>query len=84
MQSLITELTNENKELLEKTKNYEIKINSLLQTNKEILNSNMGLDNIFVSNSVMNNENQQKKENDKKEEKNKDETESISKDDEDQ
>jgi hypothetical protein len=84
MQSLITELTNENKELLEKTKNYEIKINSLLQTNKEILNSNMGLDNIFVSNSAMNNENQQKNENDKKEEKNKDETESISKDDEDQ
>ena len=84
MQSLITELTNENKELLEKTKNYEIKINSLLQTNKEILNSNMGLDNIFVNNSVMNNENQQKNENDKKEEKNKDETESISKDDEDQ
>ena len=83
MQSLITELTNENKELLEKTKNYEIKINSLLQTNKEILNSNMGLDNIFVSNSAMNNENQQKNENDKKEEKNKDETESISKDDED-
>lgn len=84
MQSLITELTKENKELLEKTKNYEIKINSLLQTNKEILNSNMGLDNIFVSNNAMNNENQRKNENDKKEEKNKNETESISKDDEDQ
>ena len=37
MQSLITELTKENKELLEKNRNYELKINSLLQTNKEIL-----------------------------------------------
>ena len=37
MQSLIAELTKENKELLEKNQNYESKINSLLQTNKEIL-----------------------------------------------
>ena len=65
MQSLITELTNENKELLEKTKNYELKINSLLQTNKEILNSNLGLDNLFISNNNNinnNNDNTQKKE----------------------
>ena len=53
MQSLITELTKENKELLEKNKNYEIKINSLLQTNKEILNSNMGMDDLFKSNNNM-------------------------------
>ena len=37
MQSLIAELTKENKELLEKNQSYELKINSLLQTNKEIL-----------------------------------------------
>ena len=53
MQSLITELTKDNKELLEKNKNYEIKINSLLQTNKEILNSNMGMDDLFKSNNNM-------------------------------
>ena len=55
MQSLITELTKENKELLEKNQNYEIKINSLLQTNREILNSNMGLDNLFLNNNIQNN-----------------------------
>ena len=87
MQSLITELTNENKELLEKTKNYELKINSLLQTNKEILNSNLGLDNLFVkSNNIQNNnDNIPKKDNDNKEKKikNDNENESISKDDDD-
>jgi len=85
MQSLITELTKENKELLEKNQNYELKINSLLQTNKEILNSNMGLDSLFMS---MNNQNQinntnPKKDKETKDQKNHDETESISKDDED-
>ena len=62
MQSLISELTKENKELLEKNKNYELKINSLLQTNKEILNSNLGMDNLFLSNNIINNENNQMKE----------------------
>ena len=87
MQSLITDLTNENKELLEKTKNYELKISSLLQTNKEILNSNLGLDNLFVNgnNIQNNNDNVPKKGNDNKEKKSKNgnEIESISKDDDD-
>ena len=67
MQSLITELTKENKELLEKNRNYELKINSLLQTNKEILNSNLGLENLFINNNSINNnknnDNTQQKEN---------------------
>ena len=67
MQSLITELTKENKELLEKNRNYELKINSLLQTNKEILNSNLGLENLFINNNSINNnknnDNAQQKEN---------------------
>ena len=81
MQSLITELTKENKELLEKNQNYELKISSLLQTNKEILNSNMGLDNLFISNNIQNNDNNIKKEKQTKEKKEHNETESISKDD---
>ena len=81
MQSLITELTKENKELLEKNQNYELKINSLLQTNNEILKSNMGLDNLFISNNIQNNDTNTKKEKEPKEQKNHDETESISKDD---
>ena len=82
MQSLITELTKENKELLEKNKSYEMRINSLLQTNKEILNSNMGLDNLFISNSIKNNDDIQKEKN-VKQKKDQDEMESISKDEED-
>ena len=77
MQSLIAELTKENKELLEKNQNYESKINSLLQTNKEILNSNLGLDNLFINN---NNQNNPQLVKETKVEKNPDETESISKD----
>ena len=76
MQSLIAELTKENKELLEKNQNYESKINSLLQTNKEILNSNLGLDNLFINN---NNQNNPQLVKETKVEKNPDETESISK-----
>ena len=83
MQSLITELTKENKELLEKNQNYEIKINSLLQTNREILNSNMGLDNLFLDNNIQNNKNKPQLEKEAKEQKNRDETESISKDEDD-
>ena len=82
MQSLITELTKENKELLEKNKSYEMRINSLLQTNKEILNSNMGLDNLFISNSIKNNDDIQKEKN-VKQKKDQDEMESISKDEDD-
>ena len=67
MQSLVAELTKENKELLEKNRNYELKINSLLQTNKEILNSNLGLENLFINNNSINNnknnDNTQQKEN---------------------
>ena len=75
MQSLISELTKENKELLEKNKNYELKINSLLQTNKEILNSNLGMDNLFLSNNIINNENNQMKEKEqKKQDENENET----------
>ena len=82
MQSLISELTKENKELLEKNKNYELKINSLLQTNKEILNSNLGMDNLFLSNNIINNENNQMKEKEQnKQDENENET--ISKDDDD-
>ena len=84
MQSLIAELTKENKELLEKNQSYELKINSLLQTNKEILNSNMGLDSLFMSNNNQINNTNSKKDKENKEQKNHDETESISKDDEDQ
>ena len=84
MQSLIVELTKENKELLEKNQSYELKINSLLQTNKEILNSNMGLDSLFMSNNNQINNTNSKKDKENKEQKNHDETESISKDDEDQ
>lgn len=84
MQSLIAELTKENKELLEKNQSYELKINSLLQTNKEILNSNMGLDSLFMSNNNQINNTNSKKDKKNKEQKNHDETESISKDDEDQ
>ena len=80
MQSLIAELTKENKELLEKNQNYESKINSLLQTNKEILNSNLGLDNLFINN---NNQNNPQLVKETKVEKNPDETESISKDEDD-
>ena len=80
MQSLIAELTKENKELLEKNQNYESKINSLLQTNKEILNSNLGLDNLFINN---NNQNNPQLVKEAKVEKNPDETESISKDEDD-
>ena len=83
MQSLITELTKENKELLEKNQNYEIKINSLLQTNREILNSNMCLDNLFLDNNIQNNKNKPQLEKEAKEQKNRDETESISKDEDD-
>ena len=85
MQSLISELTKENKELLEKNKNYELKINSLLQTNKEILNSNLGMDNLFLSNNIINNENNQMKEKENKVQKKQDENENetISKDDDD-
>ena len=74
MQSLIAELTKENKELLEKNQNYESKINSLLQTNKEILNSNLGLDNLFINN---NNQNNPQLVKETKVEKNPDETEST-------
>ena len=82
MQSLISELTKENKELLGKNKNYELKINSLLQTNKEILNSNLGMDNLFLSNNIINNENNQMKEKEQnKQDENENET--ISKDDDD-
>ena len=82
MQSLISELTKENKELLEKNKNYELKINSLLQTNKEILNSNLGMDNLFLSNNIINNENNKMKEKEQnKQDENENET--ISKDDDD-
>ena len=82
MQSLISELTKENKELLEKNKNYELKINSLLQTNKEILNSNLGMDNLFLSNNIINNENNQMKEKEQnKQDENENET--FSKDDDD-
>ena len=82
MQSLISELTKENKELSEKNKNYELKINSLLQTNKEILNSNLGMDNLFLSNNIINNENNQMKEKEQnKQDENENET--ISKDDDD-
>ena len=82
MQSLISELTKENKELLEKNKNYELKINSLPQTNKEILNSNLGMDNLFLSNNIINNENNQMKEKEQnKQDENENET--ISKDDDD-
>ena len=84
MQSLIAELTKENKELLEKNQSYELKINSLLQTNKEILNSNMGLDSLFICNNNQINNTNSKKDKENKEQKNHDETESISKDDEDQ
>ncbi len=84
MQSLIAELTKENKELLEKNQSYELKINSLLQTNKEILNSNMGLDSLFMSNNNQINNTNSKKDKENKEQKYHDETESISKDDEDQ
>ena len=80
MQSLIAELTKENKELLEKNQSYELKINSLLQTNKEILNSNLGLDNLFINN---NNQNNPQLVKEAKVEKNPDETESISKDEDD-
>ena len=80
MQSLIAELTKENKELLEKNQNYESKINSLLQTNKEILNSNLDLDNLFINN---NNQNNPQLVKETKVEKNPDETESISKDEDD-
>ena len=86
MQSLITELTKENKELKEKNINYEIKINSLLQTNKEILNSNMGLDNLFLSQNIQNDEinpNKEKELKEQKEQKEEDEMEHISKDDDD-
>ena len=82
MQSLISELTKENKELLEKNKNYELKINSLLQTNKEILNSNLGMDNLFLSNNIINNENNQMKEKEQKIQ-DENENETISKDDDD-
>ena len=82
MQSLISELTKENKELLEKNKNYELKINSLLQTNKEILNSNLGMDNLFLSNNIINNENNQMKEK-KQNKQDENENETISKDDDD-
>ena len=82
MQSLISELTKENKELLEKNKNYELKINSLLQTNKEILNSNLGMDNLFLSNNIINNENNQTKEKEQNKQ-NENENETISKDDDD-
>ena len=82
MQSLISELTKENKELLEKNKNYELKINSLLQTNKEILNSNLGMDNLFLSNNIINNENNQMKEKEQKKQ-DENENETISKDDDD-
>ena len=82
MQSLISELTKENKELFEKNKNYELKINSLLQTNKEILNSNLGMDNLFLSNNIINNENNQMKEKEQKIQ-DENENETISKDDDD-
>ena len=86
MQSLITELTKENKELKEKNIKYEIKINSLLQTNKEILNSNMGLDNLFLSQNIQNDEinpNKDKESKEQKEQTEDDEMEHISKDDDD-